>query len=75
VLFRSLDLARQSLPGGAGDAAEPVGGATSPEPRVVVVRMLAQRVEPVFDAWRAIRLAWRQHLWQLSAAEPRIWRL
>jgi urease accessory protein len=48
-------------------------GATSPNPQVVVVRCLAQAVEPAMQLLRSIRLAWRQHCWGLGGTEPRIW--
>lgn len=48
-------------------------GATSPHPRVVVVRVLAGLVEPAMDLLKATRLAWRTTLWNLSAAQPRGW--
>ena len=48
-------------------------GATSPNPQTVLVRILSDQVEPTVQLLRAIRLAWRQAHWQLSAAAPRIW--
>jgi urease accessory protein len=48
-------------------------GATSPNPQTVLVRVLSDQVEPTVQLLRAIRLAWRQAQWQLSAAAPRIW--
>jgi urease accessory protein len=48
-------------------------GATAPDGQVVVCRVLAHRVEPVFTLLKEIRAAWREVLWQLPPAAPRIW--
>ena len=48
-------------------------GATSPDGRVVLVRVLAPVVEPVMDLLRSVWLAWRSELWQLDQGSPRIW--
>ncbi|QNK68786.1 urease accessory protein UreD [Variovorax sp. PAMC26660] len=48
-------------------------GATSPHPEVVVLRVLTPVVEPAMKLLRQVWLAWRNELWQLSAAMPRIW--
>lgn len=50
-------------------------GATSPRGRVVVLRALAERVEPALQLLMAVRAAWRQSAWALEAEPPRIWRL
>ncbi len=49
-------------------------GATAPQPGVVVLRVLAGRVEPVMQLLVAVRAAWRQLAWGLAAVPPRIWR-
>jgi urease accessory protein len=49
-------------------------GSTSPQPGLVVMRVLAQRVEPAMTLLQAVRAAWRQRLWGLPAATPRVWR-
>ncbi len=49
-------------------------GATAPQAGVVVMRVLAARVEPVMTLLAAVRAAWRAEAWQLSAEPPRIWR-
>ena len=67
-----LDAAREVLPAHRADA---LAGATAPDPRLVAVRMLAHRVEPVFEVWRQVRRAWRRLLWQCADSEPRIWRM
>jgi urease accessory protein len=70
-----LDAARAVIDSHAAPAAHDVfAGATAPAPAVVVVRALAPRVEPVMQLLQAVRAAWRQQLWQLPAAPPRIWR-
>lgn len=65
-----LDIARHATEG--HPLARSVG-ATSPNPRVVVVRALAPTVEPAMQLLRNIRRAWRAEAWALSAADPRIW--
>lgn len=49
-------------------------GATSPQERVVVVRVLGHRVEPVAKLLVRIWSAWRPLLWSLAAEPPRVWR-
>lgn len=48
-------------------------GVTSPDARVVVVRVLSAQVENAMALLRSIWLQWRQHAWQLPAVMPRIW--
>ena len=48
-------------------------GVTSPDSRVVVVRVLSAQVENAMALLRSIWLQWRQHAWQLPAVMPRIW--
>ena len=48
-------------------------GATSPDGRVVVVRVLAPVVEPAFDLLKQVWLTWRRHFWNETAAIPRVW--
>lgn len=67
-----LDSARECM--GASPLAA-WAGATSPEDRLVVCRVLAHRVEPVFALWRQIRAAWRQVMWSREANPPRLWSL
>ena len=57
--------------------AHPLGrhaGATAVDPGVIVVRVLAPRVEPAMDLLAAIWRAWRPLAWQLEASPPRVWR-
>ena len=48
-------------------------GATSPQDGVVVVRALADRVEPAMDLLVRIWRAWRPLAWGLEACVPRVW--
>ncbi len=48
-------------------------GVTSPDPRLVVVRVLSAQVEQAMDLLRRIWLTWRAEIWQLPAVAPRIW--
>ena len=66
----ALEVARQVLQAHSLCA---TAGATSPDGRVVLVRVLAPVVEPAMDLLRRVWLAWRRQLWQLDAASPRIW--
>ena len=57
--------------------AHPLGrhaGATAVDPGVIVVRVLAPRVEPAMALLAAIWRAWRLLAWQLEASPPRVWR-
>lgn len=49
-------------------------GATTPHPRVVVVRALADRVEALWPTLQAVRDDWRHLLWASEPASPRVWR-
>lgn len=71
------DDTREALLAAARDlpASAPVSaGATSPDPRLVLLRMLAPRVEPAMQCLQAVRAAWRRMAWALEAHPPRIWR-
>ncbi len=57
-------IAEQALP----------AGATAPQPGVVVLRLLADQVEPAMALLARVRAAWRASAWQLDAHPPRIWR-
>ena len=54
-------------------ALELQAGVTSPDPKLVVVRVLSAQVEQAMDLLRRIWLAWRSELWQRPAVTPRIW--
>jgi len=64
-----LDAAREAC----ADDALPAG-ATAPQPGVLVLRALAQRVEPLMAAFVRVRAAWRRLAWDLADAPPRVWR-
>jgi urease accessory protein len=49
-------------------------GATCTHAGVVVLRVLAQRMESAMALLAAVRAAWRAQAWQLQAHPPRIWR-
>jgi urease accessory protein len=65
-----LDVARETLDGIEGA----LQAATTPAPGLVLVRLLAERVEPAFGALQALRAAWRRAAWGLPGAALRIWR-
>ncbi len=67
---RALELARGVLD---ADPLRHSAGATSPDPRLVVVRVLAPLVEPAMQLAQRIRAVWRSELWQLPGAAPRVW--
>jgi len=67
---RLLDTARQCI------TASPLvasAGVTSPHDNVVVLRVLAGRVEPAMALLARIRAVWRQAVWSLAAEPPRVW--
>ena len=49
-------------------------GTTAVDPAVVVVRVLATRVEPAMELLGTIWRAWRPLAWELAASPPRVWR-
>jgi urease accessory protein len=49
-------------------------GVTAPQQQVVVLRVLAQRVEVAMSLLMAVRAAWRRETWALAAEPPRVWR-
>jgi urease accessory protein len=65
-----LDAARTTLDSVTGV----LQAATAPAPGLVLVRLLAERVEPAFEALQALRAAWRRAAWDLPGAPLRIWR-
>ncbi|MDP1967843.1 MAG: urease accessory protein UreD [Burkholderiaceae bacterium] len=48
-------------------------GATSPNEKLVVVRVLAPVVEPAMALLRQIWAVWRRQCWDMQAPPPRIW--
>jgi urease accessory protein len=67
----ALEAARAEI---TGQGMAGTAGATAAQPGLLLVRVLAQRVEPALDLLRRVRLAWRRLAWGLEAAEPRVWR-
>jgi urease accessory protein len=51
-----------------------VAGATAIDPRLVLLRVLAPSVEPLFGLMSQVRAAWRLQAWRMQAAPPRVWR-
>lgn len=49
-------------------------GCTSPQAQVVVLRLLAHRVEPAMQLLSAVWARWREVGWDLKACAPRVWR-
>lgn len=66
----ALDIARAVI-----DAHPLAGtaGTTSPDRKIIVVRVLAPLVEPAMQLLQRIRNEWRQHFWALAGAPPRVW--
>jgi urease accessory protein len=65
-----LDMARANL---KDHTLATTAGATSPNTRTLVLRVLAPTVEPAMQLLRAVRKQWRTHAWQLTGQDPRIW--
>lgn len=63
-----LEAARRCIAEAAGPA-----GVSAPDPRLVVLRALATRVEPAQALLRAVWARWREQLWGLPACAPRVW--
>lgn len=73
-----LEAARQAVAHSAASAdqadAALLAAPTAPEPRLVLLRLVAGRLETALALMKAVRAAWRAQAWQLDAAPPRIWR-
>ena len=52
----------------------PTAGASSPHDGVIVLRVLAPRVEPAMNLLTAVWAEWRRVAWQLASCTPRVWR-
>lgn len=57
---------RSPRPAGTGPAAPPEDG-------VLVLRLLAERVEPALALLGRVWAAWRREAWGLAPCAPRIW--
>jgi urease accessory protein len=76
-----------ALPGGRRDALldaargvmdkhtlRSTAGATAPHDGVLVLRVLAPRVEPLMKLLTTVWAEWRRVAWQLAGCTPRVWR-
>jgi urease accessory protein len=66
-----LDTAREVVQRHGLDAR---AAATSPDERLVLLRALAPRIEPLFALCIDVRAAWRRLAWTLEPHAPRVWR-
>ena len=66
-----LDAARGLI---EGHALRPTAGVSSPHDGVIVLRVLAPRVEPAMNLLTAVWAQWRRVAWQLAICTPRVWR-
>jgi urease accessory protein len=57
-----------------GDVLQHSSGATAVHDEIVVLRVLAPRVEPAMALLARVWAVWRETAWQLPAAVPRVWR-
>ena len=57
-----------------GHALQPTAGVTAVHDGVIVLRVLAPRVEPAVALLTRVWAAWRREAWQLEATPPRVWR-
>jgi urease accessory protein len=64
---------REALLEVARDGATQLEGSTSPEAGLVLWRALGDAVEPVWQRATAVRARWREQLWRLAPAPPRVW--
>lgn len=69
---RLLEAARDLI--GADETLEPTAGVTSAHDGIVVLRVLAPRVEPAMALLSRVWAAWREAAWSLPACTPRVWR-
>ena len=66
-----LDAARQAC---TGHALQASAGSTSPHDELVLLRVLAPRVEALMDLLVTTWARWRELAWGLPACAPRVWR-
>lgn len=66
-----LDAARTAT---AGHELQHSAGTTAVHDSVIVLRVLAPRVEPAMALLTRVWSAWREAAWQLPACVPRVWR-
>lgn len=51
-----------------------MAGSTSPHDEVVILRVLADRVEPAMNLLTQVWAQWRQTAWNMAPCAPRVWR-
>ena len=68
---RLLEAARAVID---ADGLHETAGATSVHDGIVVLRVLAPRVEPAMGLLTRVWAAWRAEAWALAACTPRVWR-
>jgi len=51
-----------------------MAGSTSPHDAVVILRVLANRVEPAMSLLTQVWAQWRQTAWNMTPCAPRVWR-
>ncbi|SEK41346.1 urease accessory protein [Roseateles sp. YR242] len=66
----ALDAVRTIL---EASALQKMAGATAAQDNVLVIRVLAPVVEPVFNLLKSCWATWRHELWDLPATPPRLW--
>jgi len=66
-----LEAARAAV---GDDALQASAGVTAVHDGIVVLRVLAPRVEPAMALLIRVWSAWREFAWQLPACTPRVWR-
>lgn len=67
-----LEAARAAI--AADEGLRTSAGCTAPEGGVVMLRLLADRVEPAMALLAKVWAAWRQEAWALAPCPPRVWR-
>ena len=66
-----LDDARAAI---AASALADDAGVSAQDPRLLVLRALAPRVEPALQLLQSVWGTWRRLAWQLAPCPPRVWR-
>lgn len=66
-----LDIARAVID---GHPLRSTAGVTCAHEGIIVLRVLAHRVEPLMQLMTAVWAQWRHSAWQLDAPPPRVWR-
>ena len=65
-----LESARQCV---SEHALRASAGVTSPNPQVVILRVLGDEAETVVQLLKTVWAAWRRQVWDMPAPQPRIW--